>query len=185
MTPGDVSPDPLAWIGSDSVTRSATEGEVTLCGACWESKQCRLGVRREWLDGEVSVFELSCPRDQEGGPNVAHGGWTAAAMDEMLGHVPLMHEQMSVTATLTVNFRKPVPVERPLAGRAWIDKIEGSRWFISGELLLLPGRSGLATATGIWVARDYSHFARHAEWLAEQDSGSLDRQTPSGDPAIE
>jgi acyl-coenzyme A thioesterase PaaI-like protein len=145
---------------------------VALCGACHLASSCRLGVRREWLDGEVAVFDVSCPRDQEGGPNVAHGGWTAAAMDEMLGHVPLLHNQMSVTATLTVNFRKPVPVERPLAGRAWIDKIEGSKWFISGELLLLPSRSVLATATGIWVARDYSHFARHETWLAEQDGAA-------------
>jgi hypothetical protein len=163
---------PSGWIGSDSVSLSRTEGGVALCGACLSASRCRLGVGREWLEDEVAVFEVTCPRDQEGGPNVAHGGWTAAVLDEMLGHVPLLHHQMSVTATLTVNFRKPVPVERPLAARAWIDTIEGSKWFISGELLLLPSRSVLATATGIWVARDYSHFARHEKWLAEQDAAS-------------
>ena len=159
------------WIGSDSPERVKTEGGVTLCGACRVASRCRLGVEREWLDAEdVANFELQCPPDQEGGPNVAHGGWTAAAMDEMLGHVPLLHDQMSVTATLTVNFRKPVPVQRPLAARAWIDKIEGSKWFISGELLLLPGKSVLATASGIWIARDWSHFERHEKWLAGQDA---------------
>jgi acyl-CoA thioesterase FadM len=75
-----------------------------------------------------------------------------------------------VTATLTVNFKKPVPVERPLEARAWIDEIDGSKWFISGELVLLPGRSVLATASGIWIARDPSHFTRHQQWLAEQDA---------------
>lgn len=164
------SADLLAWIGSDSVGRLTTDDGVTLCGACRATRKCRLGVRREWLDGDVARFEVTCPRDQEGGPNVAHGGWTAAAMDEMLGHVPLLHDQMTVTATLTVNFRKPVPVERPLTARAWIDKIDGSKWFISGELLLLPSLSVLATATGIWIARDPSHFARHEQWLAEQDA---------------
>lgn len=171
MTQGDAAEDLLAWIGSDSVGRPMSDGGVTLCGACRMTRRCRLGVQHEALgDDDVAVFDVTCPRDQEGGPNVAHGGWTAAAMDEMLGHVPLLHEQMSVTATLTVNFRKPVPVERPLAARAWIDKIEGSKWFISGELLLMPGRSVLATATGIWIARDPSHFARHEQWLAEQDA---------------
>jgi acyl-coenzyme A thioesterase PaaI-like protein len=166
MTDGNQVP----WVGSDSQERVRTEGGVTLCGACREASLCRLGVGRERLDDDdVAIFELECPPDQEGGPNVAHGGWTAAVMDEMLGHVPLLHDQMSVTATLTVNFKKPVPVKRPLAGRAWIDKIDGSKWFISGELLLLPGRSVLATATGIWIARDWSHFERHAKWLAEQD----------------
>ncbi|MGV0791468.1 PaaI family thioesterase [Mycolicibacterium sp. XJ1819] len=170
MTQNDMSDDPLAWIGNDSVDVPRTEGGVVMCGACTATGQCRLGVQGESLDGDVALFDVACPRNQEGGPNVAHGGWTAAVMDEMLGHVPVLRNQMSVTATLTVNFRKPVPVERPLAGRAWIDKIEGSKWFISGELLLLPGRSVLATATGIWVARDPSHFARYEKWLAEQDS---------------
>jgi acyl-coenzyme A thioesterase PaaI-like protein len=171
MTQGDEAADLLAWSGSDSVGRPMTDDGVTLCGSCRATRECRLGVEREWLEeDDVAHFDVTCPRDQEGGPNVAHGGWTAAAMDEMLGHVPLLHDQMTVTATLTVNFRKPVPVERPLAARAWIDKIEGSKWFISGELLLLPSRSVLATATGIWIARDPSHFARYEKWLAEQDT---------------
>jgi acyl-coenzyme A thioesterase PaaI-like protein len=171
MTPGNDAADLLAWIGSDSVGRLTTEAGVTLCGACRAARECRLGVQREWLgDDDVATFEVTCPRDQEGGPNVAHGGWTAAAMDEMLGHVPILHDHMTVTATLTVNFKKPVPVERPLIAQAWVDKVEGSKWFISGELLLVPTRSVLATATGIWVARDPSHFARHERWLAEQDA---------------
>lgn len=171
MTQDDRASDLLAWIGSDSVGRPMSDGGVTLCGSCRSSRACRLGVTREWLaDDDIAHFEVSCPRDQEGGPNVAHGGWTAAVMDEMLGHVPILHEQMTVTATLTVNFKKPVPVERPLVARAWIDKVEGSKWFISGELALLPSKSVLATATGIWIARDPSHFARHEKWLAEQDA---------------
>jgi acyl-coenzyme A thioesterase PaaI-like protein len=177
MTQGDRADDLLSWIGSDSVGRPTSDGGVTLCGACREARLCRLGIQHEALGGDdVANFDVTCPRDQEGGPNVAHGGWTAAVMDEMLGHVPLLHDQMSVTATLTVNFRKPVPVERPLVARAWIDEIERSKWFISGELLLLPSRSVLATATGIWIARDPSHFARHEQWLAEQDSASGDEE---------
>jgi acyl-coenzyme A thioesterase PaaI-like protein len=144
---------------------------VLLCGACHVSGLCRLGVRAESLGADgVATFDVVCPRDQEGGPNVAHGGWTAAVMDECLGHMPPLNGQMSVTATLTVNFKKPVPVERPLEARAWIDKVEGSKWFISGELLLLPGRNVLGTASGIWIARDPSHFVRHQQWLAEQDA---------------
>lgn len=166
-----------SWAGADSQERALTVGGVTLCAACSAASTCRLGVHREWLgDDDVARFDVECPPDQEGGPNVAHGGWTAAVMDEMLGHVPLLHDQMSVTATLTVNFKKPVPVRRPLAARAWIDKIEGSKWFISGELVLLPGRSVVATATGIWIARDWSHFERHEKWLADQDAAAATKE---------
>ena len=161
-----------SWsVAADVRDTPRSAGGVLLCGACQPKSQCRLGVRSESLDDSgVATFDVICPQDQEGGPNVAHGGWTAAVMDECLGHIPPLNNQMSVTATLTVNFKKPVPVGRPLEARAWIDKVEGSKWFISGELVLLPSRSVLATATGIWIARDPSHFVRHQQWLAEQDA---------------
>ncbi|QRY42718.1 PaaI family thioesterase [Mycolicibacterium boenickei] len=171
-TPGA---DPFAWVGTDFQSLPKSAGDVPLCGACRETGQCRLGVRHEQLnDDDVLVSDIVCPTDHEGGPQVAHGGWTASILDEILGHVPLRHDQLSVTATLTVNFRKPVPIERPLQARAWIDRIDGQKWFISGELVLSSTGSVLATATGIWVARDIAHFSRHQKWLAEQDAAAGD-----------
>jgi acyl-coenzyme A thioesterase PaaI-like protein len=173
MNAGTPDADLLSWIGTDLQALPRSEGGVGLCGACMPNSRCRLGLVEERLDeNDVLVSDLVCPTDQEGGPGVAHGGWTASVMDEVLGHVPLNHNQLSVTATITVDFRKPVPIERPLRARAWIDRIEGKKWFISGELVLLPGNSVLATATGLWIARDASHFARHREWLAEQDAAA-------------
>jgi acyl-coenzyme A thioesterase PaaI-like protein len=147
-----------------------TAGGVALCGACRKEAACKLGVERERMDEDGAArFVLTCPRDHEGGQNVAHGGWTAAVLDDCLGHVPLLNRVLSVTAELTVSFVKPVPVERPLEVRAWVERREGSRWYIHGELVLLPGRAVLARASGIWVTRDYGHFARHERWLSEQD----------------
>src|SRR3954452_12527821 len=133
------------WAGADFQEPARTPGGVALCGACRAAGACRLGVRGERLDEDgVACFELSCPRDQEGGPEVAHGGWTAAVLDDCLGHVPLLHRVLSVTAELTVSFVKPVPVERPLEVRARVDRREGSRWYISAEMVLLPGRAVVA-----------------------------------------
>lgn len=176
--------DLLAWVGSDFQSLPKTEGSVPLCGACRPVERCRLGVIQEQLtDDDVVTSNLVCPSDHEGGPHVAHGGWTASVLDEVLGHVPLWHNQLSVTATLTVNYRKPVPIDRPLQVRAWIDKIDGQKWYISGELLLVPSQSELATATGIWVARDVAHFSRHQRWLAEQDAAASDGGEPG--PSLE
>lgn len=161
---------PQTWVGSDFQSMPKSEGGVPLCGSCQRTGVCRLGVRQEVLADGVVTSDLVCPASHEGGPNVAHGGWTASVMDEVIGHLPLHHDQLSVTATLTVDFVKPVPIERPLRARAWIDKVEGRKWFLAGELVLLPGGSVLAKARGVWVARDPSHFARHQQWLAEQDS---------------
>lgn len=162
-----------SWVGADFQAMPRSEGGVALCGACMRTGRCRLGVTQEALrSDDVLTSDLACPPDHEGGPNVAHGGWTASVMDEILGHVPIAHNQLTVTATLTVNFKKPVPIERSLQARAWIDKIDGQKWFISGELVLLPSEAVLATATGIWIARDVGHFARHRAWLAEQDAAA-------------
>ncbi|MFE9322563.1 hotdog domain-containing protein [Nocardia sp. NPDC052278] len=58
------------------------------------------------------------PGIARGGPNIAHGGQTASALDEALGHLPLMLGEMAVTAQLSVNFIKPIPIERPLQTQA-------------------------------------------------------------------
>jgi uncharacterized protein (TIGR00369 family) len=157
------------WVGSDFQDPPRTDGGVALCGACRKVGRCHLGVEREHLgDDGIVRFNLTCPPEHEGGPNVAHGGWTAAALDDCLGHVPMQHGTRSVTAELTVSYVKPVPVGRPLEITAQLDKQDGSRWYISAELVLLPGRAVLARAHGIWVARDARHFDRHEQWLAEQ-----------------
>jgi acyl-coenzyme A thioesterase PaaI-like protein len=158
---------------SDAAAPPRTAGGVALCGACRALGSCRLGVTRERLDEDgTAVFQVTCPRDWEGGPDVAHGGWTAATMDECFGHLPLLHEVLSVTAELSVSFVKPVPVDRPLEVRARVERREGSRWYISGEMVLLPTRAVLSRASGIWVVRDRGHFARHAAWLAGQDASA-------------
>lgn len=170
--------DPLAWVGNDFQAMPMTEGGVPLCGACRLNQRCRLGVVEERTEGDLVMSNLACPADHEGGPQVAHGGWTASVLDEILGHVPIRHNQLSVTGTLTVNFLKPVPIERPLQVRAWIDKVDGQKWYISGDLALRSTESVLATATGIWIARDVSHFIRHQQWLAEQDAAAATSALP-------
>ena len=158
-----------------------TSTGVVLCGACRRVGACNLGVEREHLDDDgVLRFVVTCGPDHEGGTNVAHGGWTAAVLDDCLGHLPLQHGVLSVTAELTVTFVKPVPVGRPLEITARVDRREGSRWYITGEMTLLPAGATLARAHGVWVTRDGGHFERHERWLAEQDSAG-----PGSPPATQ
>jgi acyl-coenzyme A thioesterase PaaI-like protein len=158
------------WAGTDFQEPPRTDGGVALCGACRKTAHCRLGLTTERYDDEgVAHFGIICPSTFEGGPGVAHGGWSAEVLDETLGHVPIMQGQLTVTGTLTVRFVKPVPIERPLEARSWVERVEGKKWFISGELVLASSGALLASATGIWVARDRdSHFAGFQRWLAQQ-----------------
>ncbi|OHV44631.1 hypothetical protein BCD48_25280 [Pseudofrankia sp. BMG5.36] len=154
-----------------------------MCGGCQTAERCRLGIETEQLvDGGV-VYTLTCPWESEGGPRVAHGGWTAGVLDEVVGHVPLLHGQLAVTGQLAVRFVKPVPVGWPLRATARLTGREGRRWHVEAELTLASTGALLAAAQAVLVARDVDHFARHEAWLAEQDQSaraSGDQSAPDG-----
>ncbi|MGI9164153.1 MAG: PaaI family thioesterase [Mycobacterium sp.] len=158
------------WSGGDFVLAAPRDAQqVNLCVACSRTGECRLGLRAESFDGEIVTTDIVCHRDNEGGPRVAHGGWVAAVLDELVGHVPILHGQLSVTGTLTVRFIRPVPIERPLRGIAWVVRREASRWYVESRLELASNSAELAHAQAVMVLRDAQHFERHRRWLAEQD----------------
>lgn len=143
-----------------------------LCRACSRRGSCRLGLEVESLETDGSVrTQLVCDEEHEGGPGVAHGGWTAAVLDELVGHVPLLHGQLAVTGSLSVRFVRPIPVRAPLLGSAAVTKREGSRWHVEAQLLLIGTDAVLAIGEGVLVERDPGHFARFQSWLGEQSGG--------------
>ena len=169
------------WAGSDFQQPPRPGSAVALCGACRRLGACRLGLGREELKPDGSVHtELVCGPENEGGPEVAHGGWTAGAFDELLGHVPLLHGQLAVTGQLTVTYVKPVPVGRPLRARAWLVRRDGHRWYVAGEMVLASTGAVLARGEAVMVLRDFGHFARHQEWLAQQDAAAQPSHEPTG-----
>ena len=158
------------WVGGDFQEPPRNEGGVALCGACRADGACRLGVLSERLDDEQTAhYELLCDSSHEGGPGVAHGGWTSSALTEVLGHVPLLQHRLCVTGTLTIHYVKPVPLERPLLARAWVDRRDSEKWFVSAELVLASSGALLATGTAVLIERDQeTHFGGFHQWLAEQ-----------------
>ncbi|QGZ96189.1 PaaI family thioesterase [Terricaulis silvestris] len=151
----------------------APGGEVILCAECIRRGGCRLGITKEGIIGEHRTETLlMCPKDHEGGAGVAHGGWTASVIDEALGHLPLLCGQMTVTAKLSVEFVRPVPIERPLKLVAWRERVERNRWINAGELTLVSTGVVLARAHGEFAMRDQTrHFEKFREWIAAEENG--------------
>ena len=118
-------------------------------------------------DGIV-VSELVCPRDSEGGPNVAHGGWTAGMLDELVGHAMMLREEFAVTGTLEVIFHKPMPIELPLIATSTIERREGRKAYVSARIELASSGALLASAKAIMVKRPAEHFEQHEKWLEAQ-----------------
>lgn len=144
-----------------------TAGGVRLCFGCRAAGSCKLGVLSERLEDDRLVCEVRCPESFEGGPGVAHGGWTAAALDEVLGHVAGHFGEMAVTGTITVRYDRPVPVALALIARAWVIERTATKWVLAGELRTAATGERLAAVDGVWVVRDpQAHFERFSAWLA-------------------
>ena len=104
------------------------------------------------VDGEVEgrgVFGLQ----YEGPPGCVHGGFVAAAFDEVLGMAQSMTGRPGMTGTLTVKYRKPTPLHVELLFKARVDRVEGRKIFAASELY--AGDLLCATADGIFVSVDF------------------------------
>jgi acyl-coenzyme A thioesterase PaaI-like protein len=142
-----------------------------LCAGCVPLGRCQFGIRSYQVGADgVARARVWVDASMEGGPRVAHGGWTASIFDEVLGQVPGLHGVLAVTKTLTVDYTRPVPVDRWLLAEARVESRSDGNWEISGVLTLEATGSELARAHGTWVERTARHFERHAEWLREQDA---------------
>ena len=155
-----------------AAARLLAPGEQMLCFGCRASGACQFGIREVAPAGERRILaRLACPSRYEGGPGVAHGGWVAAVLDEVLGHLGPLNGGLTVTGTLTVEYRKPTPILHDLEVHAWVDRIEGRRWYLEGEMALAATGAQLARAHGIFVERKAEHFENHRRWLESQGGG--------------
>lgn len=142
-----------------------------LCAGCSARGTCQMGITVIRLDADGVVrAQARMSQKMEGGPGVAHGGWTAAVFDEVVGQVPRLYGVLSVTKTLIVNYLRPVPIGRDLVVEAAVTTRRDGRWELTGRLVLESTGVELATASGTWIERDPSHFDRHRAWLREQDA---------------
>jgi hypothetical protein len=103
------------------------------------------------------VFGSACfGSAYEGPPGCVHGGWVAAAFDELLGFAQSLTATPGMTGTLTIRYRKPTPLHTELRFEAWVERIEGRKCFAAGKL----EADGVVTAEaeGIFVAIDPEKF---------------------------
>jgi acyl-coenzyme A thioesterase PaaI-like protein len=69
----------------------------------------------------------------EGAPGVVHGGIVAAVFDEVLSFTQPAKGQPGVTASLTIRFRAPTPLDTELRFEAELLKTEGRKIFAQGR----------------------------------------------------
>jgi acyl-coenzyme A thioesterase PaaI-like protein len=115
-----------------------------------------LEVRR---DGNEAVATLTLRSAHEGAPGRSHGGIVAALFDDVYGFVLAIRSQSAFTGELWVRYEAGVPIGEPLTCRVRLDRIEGRKLFMDGELTVTATGQVLARSRATFIAIDPSVFS--------------------------
>lgn len=96
----------------------------------------------------------------EGPPGHVHGGYLAAAFDEVLGLVQSTAGKPGMTGTLTVRYRRPTPLRTELTFTGRIERIEGRKIFTVGTVS--AGGQVTAEAEAVFISVDFAKIAEAA-----------------------
>jgi hypothetical protein len=102
---------------------------------------------RPFAEGTVTLG-----RPYLGGPNMVHGGYVAGILDHMFGLALHAGPLVAVTATLTIRYVAPTPVDRPLRLRAWFEHSHRRR--LVGRATCHNGDVLTAEAEGLFLKVD-------------------------------
>lgn len=114
------------------------------------------------VENETIVADVQWGSAYEGPPGCCHGGYVAAAFDDVLGLAQNLSGQSGMTGTLTIRYRRPTPLHREHRFVARLDRVEGRKIFTSGELYDADGNV-LAEGEGLFISVDFSKLAALAE----------------------
>jgi len=112
----------------------------------------------------------------EGPPGCVHGGFVAAAFDEVLGFTQSLGGSPGFTGTLAVRYRVPTPLHAELRFECRIDRVEGRKTFASGRVL--AGDVLCAEAEAIFVSARPERFQQLLEERARWEDRRAGFRTP-------
>jgi len=99
-------------------------------------KRNPISPRLRMVPGEGHHLECRCvfPATFAGPPGCVHGGFVAAAFDELLGVANIVAGAAGWTGTLKVRYLRPVPLLEEVYMHAQCERVEGRKVFTSGEI---------------------------------------------------
>jgi acyl-coenzyme A thioesterase PaaI-like protein len=80
-----------------------------------------------WFEGQEVRGSAVYTDAYEGPPGCLHGGFVAAAFDDLLGFAQTLSGTAGYTGTFTIRYIKPTPLNRTLDYRAGVTKAEGRK----------------------------------------------------------
>jgi acyl-coenzyme A thioesterase PaaI-like protein len=105
------------------------------------------------VDDDVVRGRATFGAAYEGPPGCVHGGYVAAAFDEVLGSTQSLAGRPGMTARLTVDYRSPTPLHEELRFEGRVVEVSGRKTFTRGTLH--AGDRLCAEGEGLFVAIDF------------------------------
>jgi uncharacterized protein (TIGR00369 family) len=106
------------------------------CFVCGQDNPHSIGLTWYVDDDGVMTSEFTLTQAQQGPPQYAHGGASAAILDEAMGLVVWAAGHKVAAVNLEVNYHKPLPLNQPLTLEARIIQIDERKIFSTGEIKL-------------------------------------------------
>jgi acyl-coenzyme A thioesterase PaaI-like protein len=114
------------------------------------------------IQGQTVVGQVRFGSAYEGPPGCVHGGFVAAAFDEVLGLTQSLSGQVGMTGRLTVHYRRPTPLHTDLRFEGRLDGVSGRKVLTSAKLY--AGAELTADAAGLFVTIDPTRFQAMAAY---------------------
>lgn len=127
-----------------------------------------MSIREE--DGVV-VAEVNFGQAYEGPPGCVHGGYVAAALDELLGATQSLSGAPGMTGTLSIRYESPTPLRADLRLEGRIMRVEGRKIFTEGRCF--AGDRLTAKAEGIFISLNPGTFL---DMVAEREARQDDQR---------
>lgn len=87
----------------------------------------------------------------EGPPEMVHGGAIATMIDACFGILLWRLDMYCVTVNLNVNYKKFIPLNTEVQFHGCVEKVEGRKIYVKGEIRSLDGSVVHDDGTGIFV----------------------------------
>lgn len=87
------------------------------------------------VDGNTVEGTIIIDETKVGPPfDIVHGGIIALIYDDLVGLAAMIGSGGGLTASLTIDYRKPTPAMVPIQVRAWFEAAEGRKLIARGEM---------------------------------------------------
>jgi len=142
---------PLAPMDDDryDIIRPRTDNMCVGCGGANPSS-LRLSFVRDRVSSKVHTYVIPDAR-MHGSLSTVHGGYVSLLLDETMGKCLSSQGIKAPTASLTVNFRRPMLVGAPYRIVAWVEEIRGRKNMLRGEVRDVTTDELVAEATALFI----------------------------------